>query len=481
MLNPHWVADEPSRIRPGWGGWLVFFVTFVAVAEVGRWFAFEGNAAAISLPAGWYAAAILAVPRSEWPKLFLLTLAGNLTSNVLWHDRPWLVSTLFWMANTVGMVVGATVLSREYPRGFRVYDRRSLVLFVASMAIVGTLIGAILRAGVQLVLFGAVALDDTMVHWLGRMLGAALIAPFLLNAVHIRPWREPDFVRRAFCLLGLVLGVVVIGVCVFACQQRPIVFAAVPFLVCAAIRHRVCGAALTSLALGLIVMWNTADGRGPFALGDRAAERILLAQGYLAIMGMVSMTLAALTMEVELWTKEANDTRQALEVANHFLQRRAATDALTQVHNRGAFDQKLDEEVSRALRHNLPLSLVLLDIDHFKAWNDEFGHQAGDEVLRRVAGLLATTARASDLVARFGGEEFAILLTHTDREGAAVVAERFRSAIAIGQWEPRPVTISVGFATLTSSERSGEALVARADHALYLSKLAGRNRVSAAA
>jgi diguanylate cyclase (GGDEF)-like protein len=478
--SPLAAIDSPP-LKPGWWGWLGFFVAFVVASEVGRLIAFDGSLAAISFPAGLYAAAILMVPRRVWPTLFVVTLAGNLTSNVLWHGVPLLSSTLNWLANTMGMVVGAMLFLCVYPRGSRVTDRRSLVMFVACMAILGTLVSALLRAATQLVVDGHVVVDTSTIHWQGRMLGVALIAPFLLNATDLQPWREPDFERRAICLGGLVLGTVVIGTCVFAYQQRPIVFAAIPFLACAAIRHRVCGASLTTLALGVVVIWNTALGRGPFALDDSVSERVLLAQAYLAVLGMVSMTLAALTIEVETWTEDANNTRQALEKANHFLQHRATTDALTQLHNRGAFDQKLEEEVSRAMRHDLPLSLVLLDIDHFKAWNDEFGHPAGDEVLRRVAGVLATTARVSDVVARVGGEEFAILLTHTDRAGAAVVAERFRAAVADETWEPRPVTISVGFASFSPLDRTGDALVARADHALYLSKQAGRNRVSAAA
>jgi diguanylate cyclase (GGDEF)-like protein/PAS domain S-box-containing protein len=184
-------------------------------------------------------------------------------------------------------------------------------------------------------------------------------------------------------------------------------------------------------------------------------------------------------VEEELRRNEAQllAYQKELEVANARLHTLATTDRLTGVNNRGAFNDRLSEEFDRAVRHDHPLSVVLLDVDHFKQFNDTFGHPAGDAVLQRVADLLQDTVRGTDFVARYGGEEFAVLLPDTDYGGAMVLAERLRRAVAGGSWDKRPVTISVGVSTLSPTTADAAALVQEADQALYRSKQAGRNRV----
>ncbi len=154
------------------------------------------------------------------------------------------------------------------------------------------------------------------------------------------------------------------------------------------------------------------------------------------------------------------------------------TDPLTRVLNRRGFDEELNRRHAEFKRHGTPFSLILLDIDHFKRLNDERGHLAGDEVLRGVAGVLRQTMREIDLVARFGGEEFAVVLLGTSLEDALVAAERARQAIAeeIFRFEGvnLAVTASFGVGRLRPSERPSS-LVRRVDEALYAAKQAGRN------
>ncbi|MES2790438.1 MAG: diguanylate cyclase [Planctomycetota bacterium] len=172
-----------------------------------------------------------------------------------------------------------------------------------------------------------------------------------------------------------------------------------------------------------------------------------------------------------------------LEEANRQLLRLATTDGLTGLQNRRAFEGRLTEEVERSQRYGTPVSLLLLDVDHFKQFNDSFGHLVGDEVLKRVSRILEAVARASDFVARYGGEEFAIILPNTDASGAFSLAERFREAIALEPFQDRGITASVGVATLNSGFPlsgdvvDGSSLVKAADEALYFSKLHGRNQV----
>jgi len=155
-------------------------------------------------------------------------------------------------------------------------------------------------------------------------------------------------------------------------------------------------------------------------------------------------------------------------------------DALTGLANRRAFDDFLLESFNLARRHRHALSLVLLDVDRFKSYNDAFGHPAGDELLRTLAGLLQCVGRETDLVARIGGEEFAIVLPETDLEGAEALAERVRAAVERSTSFRRPVTVSLGIAALAEDTAGPATLVHDCDAALYGAKEAGRNRVSVA-
>ena len=165
------------------------------------------------------------------------------------------------------------------------------------------------------------------------------------------------------------------------------------------------------------------------------------------------------------------------------LERLAACDGLTGLANRRIFDETLEAEWRRAQRAQYPVSLLMIDVDHFKRYNDAFGHQHGDECLRKVASALTdVTVRTCDLVARYGGEEFVVILPATDKKGALVVAERIRAAVEEIQMPhagegDEVVTVSIGVATSNSVIDSPITLVASADDALYCAKDAGRNRV----
>jgi diguanylate cyclase (GGDEF)-like protein len=156
----------------------------------------------------------------------------------------------------------------------------------------------------------------------------------------------------------------------------------------------------------------------------------------------------------------------------------AATDELTKTKNRRRFREDLDLLFSQACRYNSPLSLIMLDIDHFKQYNDTFGHPAGDEVLRLVGATLREHLRTHDVVARFGGEEFIILLPATGSDEALHVAERLRESLAECDWPHGKVTASLGVSMLNSTTPTAADLVDQADRALYQSKEQGRNRVT---
>jgi diguanylate cyclase (GGDEF)-like protein len=196
--------------------------------------------------------------------------------------------------------------------------------------------------------------------------------------------------------------------------------------------------------------------------------------------------LRAQAREAELMRLVEVRTSQ-LQQANDHLQRLSYVDALTGIANRRHFEEILEVEWRRAFRVRTPMTLLMLDIDAFKLYNDAFGHRAGDACLTRVAKVLdESVKRAGDLMARYGGEEFAAVLAATDEAGGAEVAERLRAAVeqlAIkrGDDPTKVVTISIGVAAGIPGEVSTlETLLSAADQALYEAKRAGRNRVCTA-
>jgi len=198
------------------------------------------------------------------------------------------------------------------------------------------------------------------------------------------------------------------------------------------------------------------------------------------------------THTLEVRNEELSRLRVALETANQRLRRLVAVDALTGIANRRHFDRVLDREVRRARREQLLLSLIFLDLDDFKHFNDTYGHSQGDEVLRRVARTLDESfRRGGDLVARYGGEEFAVILPGVDAHRAGLYAERlrrriWRMAISIGPSEAgERITISGGVAALSPGtpgrhDTATDALLRAADQALYKAKCQGRNRIAMA-
>ena len=255
-------------------------------------------------------------------------------------------------------------------------------------------------------------------------------------------------------------------------------------------------------AADLIRDWEGAE--RPFVTNDGAWLLLPLPSGGVAIdePGYASLAhpslvdllqlcagLAATTVQMAVRTRDANDRARSLEQTRNRLREQAVllrdlavVDELTGLYNRRFFDTRLAYELERFLRYQHPVTLALLDVDHFKAVNDTHGHLVGDAVLQHLARLGLGTIRRVDLFARFGGEEFALLMPSTDLERGRVTTERLRQLVArtaaLTSAGPVSVTVSAGVAA-AEAEWSGDAegLVRAADQALYRAKASGRNQV----
>jgi diguanylate cyclase (GGDEF)-like protein len=205
--------------------------------------------------------------------------------------------------------------------------------------------------------------------------------------------------------------------------------------------------------------------------------------------------IADLTRAFNEMTQKVRESRQSLEeardelaraneglkAANRTLEALAITDGLTGLYNHRHFQETIEKEIRRCERENRKLSLLLIDIDHFKQYNDRFGHTEGDAALRRVAGQVMKSVRSTDMAFRYGGEELAVLLPSCTKEQATEVAEKIRLAVAKSTARPgrfgAKVTVSIGVATFPEDGRVSRGLVDMADAALYAAKAAGRDRV----
>lgn len=222
---------------------------------------------------------------------------------------------------------------------------------------------------------------------------------------------------------------------------------------------------------GVVTVVDLDSTNGVFVGGERVQECILEAGDKVAIGGLVTVRLSY------------HDALE--EKLQNELYHSATRDGLTGCVNKQHFTERLGQAASKARRHRNNLSIAMIDIDHFKSVNDGYGHVAGDAVLKEVAGRLSEGLRTEDLLGRFGGEEFVVLMDLTATEGAVQVAERLRTSVCAkpilvpskDAFTEILVTASLGVATLAEGE-TDESLMMRADQALYQAKADGRNRVA---
>lgn len=221
--------------------------------------------------------------------------------------------------------------------------------------------------------------------------------------------------------------------------------------------------------------------------------RLAIRTVYFVLMGVATAYLSAqehhhrkARVETQRLLAELQEAHTQLKVHAREMSQRAITDGLTGLYNHTYFHQRLEEELGRSERYGRPLSLIMVDFDDFKVYNDAYGHLEGDRVLAKVARLLADSVRKIDIACRYGGDEFAVIMADTGAEAAVAAAERVREAVAglgcssppIGADPITPLTVSVGVAAYPQHGRTRAELIKAADAALYLSKGRGKNVVT---
>ncbi len=232
--------------------------------------------------------------------------------------------------------------------------------------------------------------------------------------------------------------------------------------------------------LGVIIarpLDRLTKGAAEVAAGDLAVD---LPQGGGGEVGYLTNVFNYMVSRLREGRSELDSINETLQKKNEELEMLSITDGLTGLVNHRFLVQKLNEEGIRAGRHKHEFSVLMADVDHFKQYNDEFGHPAGDEVLRRVADIISASVRPGDTAARYGGEEFAIVMPETPGPEAFEIAEHIRARVASEAFPGKKITLSIGVAEFPSDADLPHAVIAAADKALYEAKHDGRNRTVAA-
>jgi diguanylate cyclase (GGDEF)-like protein len=423
-------------------------------------------------------AILLRLERRYWVSY----LAGSTVANILAHsffEFSLFQLLTFTAANTSEVLVAALLLSNSEARRPDLNQMRTLGRFV----LFGVLCGPLVSTGlVQLVqtLRGTPSNLQGLTNWFAAdALGIAIMTPLVL-AIDRTELATLFGTAKRMKTLGILAGLAVLSCAVFAQSGLPVAFLMIPALLLAIFRLGSSGSAIGIFLMAVPAAYFTAHARGPFSLvrSDMLIHSIFLLQCFLFVALIILYSVSSALSERDRLQKE---TSAAFTEADA----NAARDHITSLANRRTFDKKLTYEWQRAIHEKGALSLLMIDVDQFKLYNDYYGHVAGDECLRRVAAILAgAPLRSTDMVARYGGEEFAIVLPRALTPGAAAMAERIRQSVGDACLPHMPhhagiVTISIGVATLNPADGPDETLlIRRADHALYAAKNAGRNQVA---
>lgn len=468
------------------------FAFVVALTAGLAWVGLASGRGAGHVPAIWWAnsalvSALLLDRRRRWPQLLAAGYLGNAAGHLLIHDPLWavlLLSAIDTGETAIAVYgVGSAIQGRA-----DLAQQKQLLRFVAIAVLLAPLVASLV-AGVVLHLALRSAFTVPLFWFPASALGMSVVVPLVLGLAR-RETRELFQPGHALNTLLYLLMIAVATIAIFSTSDFPWLFLIFPPLLFLVVRLGLSGGMLGCCVVAAVGTRFTISARGgPLGqLVDPSLEnRILILQLFLATAVLSVSVVAIVLAELKRAHAEAGLSEERYRQLASSMEELAAVDALTGVANRRQFDHMIQKEWHRAYRHRSPLTLLLIDVDRFKAFNDLYGHLEGDSCLRSVARIAAEISRrSSDTVARYGGEEFAVILPGTHAEGAQQTAERLRKAIldlemAHGGSSHGVVTVSVGCATVVPRDGAHvNEIIAAADAALYAAKAAGRNCVRAA-
>jgi diguanylate cyclase (GGDEF)-like protein len=463
-----------------------------ALTALLAWVGLASGRGAGHVPAIWWANAALASVmlldrRRRWLALFAAGYVGNVAGHLLIGDPTW--ETFALSACDIGETAIA-VFGVAYALGRRVdlTRQRQLLRFVAFAVLLGPLIAS-LTAGLVLYWVTGSPLTVPLIWFPASALGMSVVVPLVLGLAR-RETRELFHPSRLANTLLYLLMIAVAATAIFSSADFPWLFLIFPPLLFLVVRLGLSGGVLGCCVVAAVGTKFTISARGgPLAqLADASLEhRILILQLFLATAVLSVSVVAIVFADLKRAHIAAGVSEERYRQLASSMETLATEDPLTGVANRRQFDRNLLGEWKRAMRSGSPVSLLMMDVDRFKDFNDLYGHPQGDRCLRTVANIsVETSRRSADTVARIGGEEFAIILPGTPAAGAFESAERLRVAV-LEHGIPHSrssflvVTVSIGCATMIPKEgASVNEIVAAADAALYAAKKGGRNRVEVA-
>jgi diguanylate cyclase (GGDEF)-like protein len=432
----------------------VLAVVYFGTAKLGLRFAYVNpSATALWAPTGIALAAFLIFGLRAWPGAFLGAFFANLTT-----AGSVLTSIGIATGNTLEGVAGC-YLVRRFARGQQAFERAHDIFKFAFLAgMVSTAISA--TVGVTSLSLGGFA-DWTeygpiwRTWWLGDGVGAVIVTPLVLlwRENPRLNWTREQIAELALLFLGLffTVGIVFGGRFHSEVKNYPLEYLCIPFLIWAAFRFGRRKAATATCVLAGIAIWGTLQGYGPFSR-ETLSTSLLLVQSFVGIVAVTSLALAAEISE----RKRADERVQQLVV----------TDPLTGLANYRRLIEAIELEIKRYGRSGRPFAILLLDLDGLKKVNDTHGHLVGSRALCRLADVLRAHCRQVDTPARFGGDEFAVVLPETSSAQAQQIATRIRERIA-SDGESPPISAAVGSAVFPDDGESIEKLLSAADRALY--------------
>lgn len=433
---------------------LVLALTYCAAAKLGLRFAYVNpSATAVWLPTGISLAAFLILGYRVWPAIFLGAFLANLTT-----AGSLLTSIAISCGNTLEGVVGCYLVNR-FAASRRFFERAPDIFKFAFFAgLVSTTVSATI--GVTSL---AIAGFADWAHygaiwctwWLGDAAGAIVVTPVVLlwrDNPRVN-WSRNQIVELVFLFSGLFLTAYVVFGARFHSVVRnyPLEYLCLPFLIWAAFRFGRRKAATAVFFLAVIATWGTLHGFGPFSRQSQNVSLLLLQ----VFVGIVAVTSLALAAEITEHKRAEEHVRQL-----------ALTDPLTGLANYRQLVNALELEIKRFGRTGRPFAVMLLDLDELKKINDRHGHVVGSRALCRVANVLRGHCRGLDTPARYGGDEFAVVLPEATANGAEQIAMRIRERVAKDEETPA-ISVSVGIAVFPEDGETIETLLSRADRALY--------------